>query len=145
MEELNYKELYNAYSTKGRNPDVEPKDLFKILIYAYMNDIYLSRKIETACKRDINFIWLLQGQNSPDHCAIARFRTERLKDGIIDNLFGKLFQKTFNTVSWYDRGPHECYSDRKTGVAISRYNSTVRSMEHQYMRPPHRKMQRVAM
>jgi len=93
MEELNYKELYKAYSTKGRNPDVEPKDLFKILIYAYMNDIYSSRKIETACKRDINFIWLLQGQNAPDHCAIARFRTERLKDGIIDNLFGQLVTK----------------------------------------------------
>ncbi|MDS0526759.1 IS1182 family transposase [Clostridium sp. SHJSY1] len=93
MEELNYKELYKAYSTKGRNPDVEPKNLFKILVYAYMNDIYSSRKIETACKRDINFIWLLQGQKAPDHCAIARFRTERLKDGIIDNLFGQLVTK----------------------------------------------------
>jgi len=44
-------ELYKAYSTKGRNPDVEPKDLFKILIYAYMYDIYSSRKIENACKK----------------------------------------------------------------------------------------------
>lgn len=93
MEELNYKKLYKAYSTKGRNPDVESKDLFKILIYTYMNDIYSSRKIETACKRDINFIWLLQRQNAPDHCAIARFRTERLKDGIIDNLFDQLVTK----------------------------------------------------
>lgn len=42
---------------------------------------------------------------------------------------------SFNTVSWYGRGPHECYSDRKTSAVISRYTSTVRNMEHQYMRP----------
>ncbi len=43
--------------------------------------------------------------------------------------------ETFHTVSWYGRGPHECYPDRKTGAIISRYTSTVRELEHQYMRP----------
>ncbi|WP_374058037.1 transposase, partial [Hafnia paralvei] len=50
--------LIRAYSTKGRNPEVSPIILFKILVYAYMNNIYSSRKIEKACRRDINFIWL---------------------------------------------------------------------------------------
>ena len=66
MEELNYKKLYEAYSQNGRNPAVPPKILFKILIYAYMNDIWSSRKIELACKRDINFMWLLQGLEQED-------------------------------------------------------------------------------
>ena len=66
MEELDYKKLYEAYSSNGRNLAVTPKILFKILIYAYMNDIWSSRKIELACKRDINFMWLLQGLEQED-------------------------------------------------------------------------------
>ncbi|WP_407062915.1 transposase [Clostridium sp.] len=48
-----------AYSQNGRNPAVPPKILFQIVVYAYMNDILSSRKIELACKRDINLINLL--------------------------------------------------------------------------------------
>ena len=58
LEELDYTTLYKAYSTKGRNPVVDPKTMFKILTYAYSQNIYSSHKIERACKRDINFMWL---------------------------------------------------------------------------------------
>ena len=84
LEELNYTLLYQAYSAKGRNPAVEPKTMFKILTYAYSQNIYSSRKIETACRRDINFMWLLAGQKAPDHSTIARFRTEFLADACED-------------------------------------------------------------
>lgn len=56
LEYLDYSLLYQAYSTKGRNPAVDPKTIFKILTYAYSQNIYSCRKIETACKRDINFM-----------------------------------------------------------------------------------------
>ncbi|MGY0372183.1 IS1182 family transposase [Clostridium sp. JNZ J1-5] len=92
LEELDYTILMKAYSTKGRNPAVSPIILFKILVYAYMNNIFSSRAIEKACRRDINFIWLLQGHKSPDHNTIARFRTGRLSS-IIDNLFSQLVIK----------------------------------------------------
>ncbi len=75
LEELDYTLLYQAYSAKGRNPAVDPKIMFKLLTYAYSQNIYSSRKIETACRRDINFLWLLAGQKAPDHSTIARFRT----------------------------------------------------------------------
>ena len=75
LEDLDYTSLYQAYSAKGRNPAVDPKTMFKILTYAYSQNIYSSRKIETACRRDINFMWLLAGQKAPDHTTIARFRT----------------------------------------------------------------------
>lgn len=47
--------------------------MFKIILYAAMNHIYSSRDIETACKRDINFMYLLEGKPAPDHATIARF------------------------------------------------------------------------
>lgn len=43
--------------------------------------------------------------------------------------------KEFDSISWYGRGPHECYPDRKTSAVITRHSSTVQSLEHQYMRP----------
>lgn len=92
MEELDYSMLMKAYSPKGRNPEVSPKILFKILVYAYMNNIYSSRKIERACERDINFIWLRQGEKVPDHNTIARFRAKRLAN-IIDDMFAQLIIK----------------------------------------------------
>jgi len=75
LEDLDYTKLYLAYSAKGRNPAVDPKTMFKILTYAYSQGIYSSRKMERACHRDINFMFLLAGQKAPDHSTIARFRT----------------------------------------------------------------------
>ncbi len=89
LEELDYTELYGAYSRKEKICAVPPKNLFKILVYAYMNNMYSSRQIETACKRDINFMYLLEGTKAPDHNTIARFRSTRLK-GIVDGLFNQV-------------------------------------------------------
>jgi len=91
LEGLNYEKLYKAYSSTGRKPAVEPRIMFKVLTYAYMNSIYSSRKIETACRRDINFMWLLQGESLPDHSTIARFRKDYLADAVED-LFYQMVQ-----------------------------------------------------
>ena len=91
LEGLNYEKLYQAYSSTGRKPAVEPKILFKLLTYAYMNNIYSSRKIETACRRDINFMWLLEGSKAPDHSTIARFRKDYLSEAA-DELFYQMVQ-----------------------------------------------------
>ena len=95
LEGLDYSLLYQAYSAKGRNPAVDPKTMFKILTYAYSQNIYSSRKIETACKRDINFMWLLAGQKAPDHSTIARFRTGFLADAC-ENLFYQMVKRLEN-------------------------------------------------
>lgn len=84
LEGLDYTKLYQAYSSKGRKPAVEPKIMFKIITYAYMNNLYTSHKIERACKRDINFMWLLGGQKAPDHATIARFRQKYLSESMED-------------------------------------------------------------
>ena len=92
MEGLDFTELKSTYSTIGRNSAVLPETMFTILIYGYMEGIYSSRALEKACKRDINFKWLLQGQQPPGHNSIARFRSKRLK-GCIENLFNQFIKK----------------------------------------------------
>ncbi|MCR5021132.1 transposase [Ruminococcus sp.] len=36
--------------------------------------IHDSKQIEQLCKRDIHFMWLLDGFGAPDHSTISRFR-----------------------------------------------------------------------
>ena len=62
--------------------------LFRIIAYDYMEGIYSSRKLEKAWKRDINFRWLLQGQNEPSYNTIARFRSEKLEQ-CVEDLFSQ--------------------------------------------------------
>jgi len=55
--------------------------------------LYSSRKIERACRRDIDFMWLLAGSRAPDHSTIARFRTGYLAKACEDLFYqwvGKL-------------------------------------------------------
>lgn len=69
-----------------------PKTLFKIIVYAYMRNIYSSRAIENACNRDICFMWLLQDEPTPDHSTITRFMDEKLS-WEIEDLFYQLIDK----------------------------------------------------
>ena len=87
LEGLDYSRLYNKYSTKGRKSKVDPKIMFKIITYANMENIYSSRDIEKACRRDINFKWLLQGAQPPDHSTICRFQYEKIDENIMEDLF----------------------------------------------------------
>lgn len=91
-EELDYEELNKEYSQGGRKAAIEPKIMFKIIVYGYMNYLYSSRRIEQACCRDINFMWLLEGAKAPDHSTISRFRKERLGSKL-EGLFVQFTQK----------------------------------------------------
>jgi beta-galactosidase len=41
----------------------------------------------------------------------------------------------YNTVTWFGRGPHETYWDRRTGAAVGRYRAPVVKQVHRYVRP----------
>jgi beta-galactosidase len=41
----------------------------------------------------------------------------------------------FSTMSWFGRGPHESYWDRKTGSAVGLYSGPVEEQFHPYVRP----------
>ena len=72
VEGMELSDLYQTYGKIKKN-QVNPRQLFKIMVYASMNRIYSSRDIETACKRDVNFMYLLEGKPAPDHATFARF------------------------------------------------------------------------
>lgn len=42
---------------------------------------------------------------------------------------------TFELMSWFGRGPHENYADRKTSAPVSLYKSAVKDQIHDYVRP----------
>jgi beta-galactosidase len=41
----------------------------------------------------------------------------------------------FNKLTWFGRGPHENYWDRKTGAALGLYAGNVNELIHRYVRP----------
>lgn len=90
LERMDYKRLQAAYSRLGRI-EKSPISLFKVVVYGYMNGIYSSRKLEQACRRDINFMYLLGREPAPDHATIARFRSKRLAD-VMEDLFSQLVE-----------------------------------------------------
>ena len=72
VEGMDLSELYKTYTRVPKNL-ATPKQLFKIVVYAAMNGIYSSRKIEAACRQNINYMYLLEGKPAPDNTTIARF------------------------------------------------------------------------
>jgi transposase len=49
-----------------------------------MCGIYSTRKLEEACRKRVDFLWLLQGERVPDYSTFARFRTGRTKEAVED-------------------------------------------------------------
>lgn len=78
VEEMDIRALMRAYNSQGRPPATPPRTMLKIVLYSYMEHNLSSRKIESSCKRDVNYIWLLNGEPAPNHFEIARFRSQRL-------------------------------------------------------------------
>jgi len=78
--------LRKLYKETGRCP-YHPKMMLKVIIYAYMNNVYSCRRIERLLRRDIHYIWLA-GYEKPDFITINRFRN-RVKEEI-NNVFTQL-------------------------------------------------------
>jgi transposase len=78
IERINIDQLISSYKGGGSS-SYHPRMLLKVMVYAYLSNIYSSRKIEEALMQNVFFMWL-SGMNKPDHNTINRFRSERLKD-----------------------------------------------------------------
>jgi len=91
-EELDYTELYRKYVRKWRK--VSPETLFEIVVFGYMQKKYSTRQIEEACRTDIRFMWILQGEPVPDHSTIDRFLDKRLAP-VIEALFYQLVMRLY--------------------------------------------------
>lgn len=80
LERVDISELVRQYKPGGTS-SYHPRMLLKILVYAYINNIYSSRKIEEAVSQHIHYMWL-SGMSTPDHNTINRFRGKRLQKSL---------------------------------------------------------------
>ena len=60
--------------------------------YTGKGGIYSTRKLELACRKNIDFIWFLQEEKVPDYSSFARFRSGKAKDAVED-LFYQFVQR----------------------------------------------------
>lgn len=72
----------------GGTSSYHPRMLLKVLIYAYLNNVYSSRRMEASVKENIYFMWLA-GMQQPDHHTLNRFRSERLRN-ILKEVFAQV-------------------------------------------------------
>lgn len=89
IDQIDLENLISSYEGGGA-PSYHPKLLLKVLIYGYVTNIYSSRKLESACRENIHFMWL-SGMQQPDHSTINRFRSGKLKK-TLKEIFGKIVQ-----------------------------------------------------
>ena len=83
VDSLNLEAFKGLYKEKGRSP-YHPRMMLKVILYAYMNNVYSCRRIEKLLLRDIHYIWLA-GYEKPDFITINRFRNK--VKGEINNIF----------------------------------------------------------
>ena len=89
-ESLDYTELFNTYLRNWRK--VNPITMFELLVFGYIERKFSSYAIEKACRTDIRFMWLLEGEPTPSVATIKRFQNEKLSEAI-EGLFYQFVNK----------------------------------------------------
>ena len=56
-------------------PPYDPRDLLKLYVYGYLNEVRSSRRLERECARNVEVMWLLR-RLAPDFKTIADFRRD---------------------------------------------------------------------
>ena len=79
IDRLDISDILSTYRGGG-NSAFNPKMMLKVLVFAYLSNVYSSRRIEDLLKRDIYFMWLA-GMKRPDFRTINYYRGKRLKEG----------------------------------------------------------------
>jgi transposase len=89
VDQLDLSEILLTYKGGG-NSAFSPKMMLKVLVFAYLSNVYSSRGIEELLHRDIYFMWL-SGMSRPDFRTINYFRGKRLKAGF-DSVFTQVVE-----------------------------------------------------
>ena len=89
IEKMDLSALLAQYKGGGTS-SYHPKMLLKVLVYAYTQQVYSSRKIAKALRENIYFMWL-SGNQQPDFRTINRFRSEVVKD-VIEDIFTSVLE-----------------------------------------------------
>lgn len=89
IEKMDLSRLQAQYKGGGTS-SYHPKMLLKVLVYAYTQQLYSSRKMAKALRENIYFMWL-SGNQQPDFRTINRFRSEVVKE-VIEDIFSSVLE-----------------------------------------------------
>ncbi|MDR1756788.1 MAG: transposase [Culturomica sp.] len=89
IDRLDVSRVLESYKGGG-NSCFHPRMMLKVLIYAYLNNIYSSRKIALHLQEHIHYMWLSGGAR-PDFRTLNYFRGKRLKDSF-DDIFTQVVE-----------------------------------------------------
>jgi len=71
--EMNRLGFERAEPAETGRPGYDPRDLLRLYLYGYLQQIRSSRRLEAECRRNVEVMWLL-GRLAPDYKSIAEFR-----------------------------------------------------------------------
>lgn len=134
IDSINIDPLIKKYKSGGTS-SYHPRMMLKILVYAYLSNVYSSRKMEAALKENIHFMWL-SGMNKPDHNTINRFRSDRLKE-VLKEVFAQVVQMLIESGHvglqevYTDGTKIEANANRYTFVWGNAIKSNKQKIEHQ--------------
>lgn len=77
-EEIDLGPILRTYVEERGYPPYHPALMTALLLFAYTQGIYSSRKIERACVERLDFM-AVTAMEKPDHCTIAKFRRRHHK------------------------------------------------------------------
>jgi transposase len=89
VEKIDVSSLLGQYKGGGTS-SYHPVMMLKVLVYAYAEKIYSSRRIAKALRENIYFMWI-SGESTPDFRTINGFRGSRMK-GVIGEVFGAVLE-----------------------------------------------------
>lgn len=89
VEKLDLSLLLAQYPGGGRS-SYHPVMMLKVLVYAYAEKIYSSRRIAKALRENLYFMWI-SGESMPDFRTINDFRGSRMKP-VIDEVFSAVLE-----------------------------------------------------
>ncbi|KWW26833.1 MAG: transposase IS4 family protein [bacterium P201] len=87
IDRLDISEIEAGYAGGGTS-SYNPRMLLKVIVYAYLNNVYSGRQMEKLLVENIAYMWL-SGMQTPDFRTINIFRSKRLA-GTFEELFTQI-------------------------------------------------------
>jgi len=85
-EELDLGSILDQYRESRGYPPYDPRMMTALILYAYTQGVYSSRRIARACEQRVDFM-AVTGMQAPDHRTVSDFRKRHLKE------LGSLFRQ----------------------------------------------------
>lgn len=140
IDRLDISDILSTYRGGG-NSAFNPKMMLKVLVFAYLSNVYSSRRIEDLLRRDIYFMWLA-GMKRPDFRTINYYRGKRLKEGfdaVFTQVVRLLHEEGFVSlkVQYIDGTKIESVANKYTFVwrgSVEKYDARLKSKTEALLR-----------